>query len=184
MFWSCVIARSGIGLALVLLFLQAPSVIAQDPSVRSGSSAAERPPGLSELSFDESRHTGLREGHVSLSWNEIEGAEEYRLTDDTGAVLYRGAFERAFVSGLPDGTHTFTVQALGADGEVLASSQQPAVLEVNHWPLAQAWALFAVGLIVVVSLISVIISGAIRTRPVRPGAESVTESTASAAEGS
>ncbi len=122
------------------------------------------------MAFDEAHHEALREGdllregHVSLNWNSIEGVEEYRLTDETGAVLYRGAFERAFMSGLPDGRHTFTLEALDAEGQVLATSERPAVVQVEHWPLEQALALFAVGFVVVVALVTVIITGAVRSR--------------------
>ena len=143
--------------SLLLLLLQAPSVAAQDPSI---SSAA----GMTPLMFEDALHTGLREGHVSLSWNRVEEVQEYRLTDDRGVVVYRGEFERAFVSGLPDGTHTFFLQAFDADGQLLASSESPAVVEVQHWPLQYALASFLVGLIVVVALIAVIITGAFRTR--------------------
>ena len=142
--------------SLLLLLLQAPSVAAQDPSMPVAEPAT--------LAFEDALHTGLREGHVSLSWNRVEEVQEYRLTDDRGVVVYRGEFERAFVSGLPDGTHTFFLQAFDADGQLLASSESPAVVEVQHWPLQYALASFLVGLIVVVALIAVIITGAFRTR--------------------
>lgn len=122
--------------------IQAPPVSAKGPS--------------DELVFSETRFDVARVGHVSLSWNSIEAAAEYVVSDSQGDVPYRGAFPQAFVSGLSDGTYTFTVTAFDENGQQIATSAKPAIVLVQHWPLWQAMTLLGIGLIVFLVIISLI----------------------------
>lgn len=141
------------GLVLTLWFLvfQASSVVGQDPSIE----------------FDQTEFRPAREGYASLRWNAVAEATEYRLSDAQGKVLYRGEFPQAFVSGLPDGTHEYRVQANDAYGNLLAESSRPAILRVAHWPMSQAIGSFLVGLVVFAALVGVIIRGQRATGEVR-----------------
>ncbi len=154
-------------------------------SLESGSAESGSSQGDAALRFDEGVHAGLREGHVSLTWGpdawegEVDeggedaerwakeaGIREYRVTDETGSVYYLGEFRKAFISGLPDGIHKFTVDGLDGEGAAIVSSVEPAVITVNHWPLTYAWGAFFVGLVIFVSLVSVIVAGAVSSRAV------------------
>ena len=153
-------------------------IAAQTPS------APERPLSAAEpstLAFEQTRFTEVRAGHVTLAWQPLpvagqplpvsgqpaNGADpeiEYRVRDESGAVLYRGEFPRAFISGLPDGTHRFDLDAFDGDGNLVASAAEPALVEVSHWPMPYAWASFAAGSVVVATLLFVIIGGALKSR--------------------
>jgi hypothetical protein len=112
------------------------------------------------LAFEETDLELAREGHVSLTWNPIPDAVTYEVGDDSGRIQYRGVMPEAFISGLTDGQHRFTVRAYDATNRQLAISQIPAVVTVQHWPLAQALGLFAVGAIVFLAIVTVIVRGA------------------------
>ena len=169
----------------ILPLLQTTSGNAQDlqPSPDSESAAAvveltaaqtSPAPEAIALAFEQTRFAEVRAGHVTLSWeplaaagpfgNESDREIEYRVRDESGAVLYRGDFPRAFISGLPDGTHRFELDAFDGDGNLVASAAEPASVEVSHWPMHYAWASFGAGLVVVTTLLFVIIGGALKSR--------------------
>lgn len=166
--------------AWVLPLLQTTSGNAQDPqpSPDTESAAATAEPTTAEptpapeattLAFEQTRFAEVRAGHVTLSWvplaeNGTDREIEYRVRDESGAVLYRGDFPRAFISGLPDGTHRFELDAFDGDGDLVASAAEPALVEVSHWPMRYAWASFGAGLVVVTTLLFVIIGGALKSR--------------------
>lgn len=102
----------------------------------------------------------VREGHVLLQWENVPQASSYEVRDPEGRVFYQGVASEAFLSGLPDGEHRYTVRGLDDEGVWVAQSEQPIVVTVTHWPLLPALALFAVGCIVVICIMSVIIRGA------------------------
>lgn len=164
----------------ILPLLQATSGIGQDPqpsrATESAAAVAESIPAAekSMLAFEQTRFAEVRAGHVTLAWQPLpvagqpeNGADpeiEYRVRDESGAVLYRGEFPRAFISGLPDGTHRFDLDAFDGDGNLVASAAEPALVEVSHWPMPYAWASFAAGSVVVATLLFVIIGGALKSR--------------------
>lgn len=147
-FWSC------------LFTIQAPPVRAQDPSATELSEAPPESAGEIRLEFEPNQFDDVREGYVSLAWPDIAEAASYRVTDAQGDVVYAGEFAQAFVSGLPDGSHSFDVAALDADGQTIAQSTTPATVNVRHWPLWQALLAFGIGLVVFIILIGSIIRGA------------------------
>jgi hypothetical protein len=100
-----------------------------------------------------------REGHVTLTWNELQGATEYAVTDQSGATMYHGVHPQAFVSGLANGVYEFRVAAIDDAGREIASTAVPAMVTVKHWPLSQALALFFCGLLVFLTLVCVIYRG-------------------------
>ena len=85
-------------LALLLLMLCGPG-IAQDSR-----QAAER------ISFDQLLWEDVREGYVTLSWNEFAGAAAYQVLDGDGRSIYRGGLRKAFISGLSNGKHFFRLR--------------------------------------------------------------------------
>ncbi len=165
--------RASLQLAIVLLILiQARSVDGRNPVSRNGTlprairtqlvSASPReaatPPALH---FDETRIDDAREGHATLTWNALDGASTDRVRDAAGRLLYSGVFPQAFVSGLEDGEHRFSVSAIDAAGQTIATSRSRAQVVVKHWPLSQALLLFAIGGMVFIALVVVLIYGAI-----------------------
>lgn len=168
-----VVVRASLQFAVILLIIvQARSVAGQDParqiqsssqwiSTTLDSAAAGQAASLSPLVFAETQIDDAREGHATLTWTTLAQASTYRVSDADGSVLYSGAFPQAFVSGLEDGKHLFSVVALDATGHLIAKSQVPAVVMVKHWPLAQALVLFAIGAIVFLALVIVLAYGAI-----------------------
>ncbi len=102
----------------------------------------------------------VREGHVTLRWQRLEIAAGYEVLDEDGRVVYQGVAGEAFLSGLPDGEHSFLVHGIDAEGTVVARAEEPIVVVVKHWPLSQAIALFIVGLIVVLAVMGVLLRGA------------------------
>jgi len=172
--------RANLQLAVILLIIvQARSVAGQDPAIQNRSvpqsvntksdsvaagQAAAVTSLLPPLVFDETRIDDAREGHATLTWNRLTEASSYRVSNGDGSVLYRGAFPQAFVSGLEDGKHRFTVTALDAAGQPLAISPTPAVVMVRHWPLVQALLLFTIGGLVFIALVVVLVYGAITCR--------------------
>ena len=119
-------------------------------------------PAASTLAFAEERIEGAREGYFTLSWNGGGDAAFYRVTGDDGEPVYEGLMNSAFLSGLPDGTYRYRVQALDASGQVILESENPATVIVEHWGLTFAMYLFSVGLIVVLVVLIVIAQGALR----------------------
>lgn len=80
-------------------------------------------------------------------------------------VVYEGSVPIAFVSGLPDGTYRYRVEAIDARGNVFARSAIPATVHVMHWPLWQTMTLLVIGAIVFLSVIVVIVRGTLMHRP-------------------
>lgn len=74
-------------------------------------------------------------------------------------VVYEGTLPTAFVSGLPDGTYRYRVEALDANGRVIAVSEFPATVQVQHWLAWQATLLLVIGAIVFLAVIIVIVRG-------------------------
>ncbi|WP_442506395.1 hypothetical protein SH528x_005238 [Novipirellula sp. SH528] len=154
---------------LWLYLAQVSPVSGQDPSIKPD--AATSPQGFSAdafeqlLAFEQTEFPVNKEGYLSLNWNKVPGASEYVLLDAEQRVQYRGAFPVAFVSGLSNGTYPFHVQAKDADGDVIATTQIPAVVVVRHWPLTYAVGLFSVGLAVFLVLVFLITWGSWRAPP-------------------
>ncbi len=117
------------------------------------------PDQAAPLEFTVDHFADVREGHVTLDWNPIDAAEVYSVTDERSVEVFRGATPQAFVSGLPNGEHVFTVAAIDGQGQVLAQSPVPATVTVQHWPLSVALGLFACGFVVLVAVISVLVWG-------------------------
>lgn len=136
-----------------IFFLQAPPVSAQDPSV------AFETGDLNPLDFETSVFNEVREGYVSLAWNDWPGAVAYRVTDSNGKTVYQGEFSEAFVSGLPDGSHRFSLVALDSGGEPINVVVPIATVHVAHWPMWQAMTSLVIGAVVFVLLIGAIIHG-------------------------
>ncbi len=188
-----VCVRANLQLAVILLIVfQASSVAGQDPAIQKRSSppshsshaigaesnnaTAAQSASLSLLVFDKTLIEEAREGHATLTWKALAETSTYRVSDAYGSVLYSGAFPQAFVSGLEDGKHQFTVLGLDSAGRTIAISQVPAVVVVRHWPMAQAMALFAIGAVVFFALVAVLSYGAIPCRGVEgPVTQLVTE---------
>ena len=101
----------------------------------------------------------VREGHVTLRWERREGVAGYEVLDQDGRMIYQGVASEAFLSGLPDGEHQFVVRGIDSEGRTIAQADAPIVVEVKHWPLAQALVLFVIGLVVVLSVMGVILRG-------------------------
>jgi hypothetical protein len=137
---------------------------AGDPAAADGST------GRYELEFEQTQFETLKEGYVELRWTDLQeqteygGEVQYVVEDNHGDIVYRGPRPRAFVSGLSDGDYEYRVTAYGPEGELLGRSGKTANVTVAHWPLEQALALFFVGLVIFVAVVSTITWGAIRTR--------------------
>lgn len=119
---------------------------------------AQQPGGT--IAFTEPLHEDVREGYVTLEWNEIDDARRYELIDSDGALVYSGPLPQAFLSGLSDGSYQYSVRALSGTNEIIASSEAPAVVKVEHWPMRYVVVLFLVGLVVVIAVVVVIVRGA------------------------
>ncbi|WP_146534331.1 hypothetical protein [Rubripirellula reticaptiva] len=91
-----------------------------------------------------------------MTWNEVIGATRYQVRDSKGVSFYDGILPEAFISGLPDGQHSFSVKAYSDDGGLVGASQTAAVITVDHWSMTQAWVCFGVGLVVVLAIIGAI----------------------------
>ncbi len=157
-----------LGLTFFLL-VQALPVDAKSPSIVAAD--------VGPIAFKQTKFEDVRAGYVSLEWNDVLEKDSlagraseatYVVSDDDGTMYYHGHLPMAFVSGLPDGDYRFHIGVVGADGEVLATSDEPAVVQVEHWSLTQALSLFTIGLIVFLILIGLITHGAIRSRRPRP----------------
>jgi len=131
-----------------LLTLQVLSAADQDPLAVSDA-----------LQFDQTELGLVQAGYLTLSWNQVAGAVEYRVQGDAEWSIYCGPFTQAFLSGLADGHYQFRVHALNDQGIVIASSQVPAEVTVEHWALPMALALFACGLVVFLVIIAVLVRG-------------------------
>ncbi|WP_146513827.1 hypothetical protein [Rubripirellula amarantea] len=146
-----------------------PSVWAQDVGDQGigaqgvADPSSESPPPVASISFVQSKFENVREGYQALQWNEIDGAARYEVINAEGVSYYDGAQAEAFISGLPDGRHVFDVQAFSDDDVLMGASQSPAVIDVEHWSMTQAWVSFGVGLAVFISLIGTIAWGSLRS---------------------
>ncbi|WP_197138309.1 hypothetical protein [Crateriforma conspicua] len=149
--WICVIVAS--------FFSQASPVSAQDPLQSDIGSLVVEPFGQEVF----------REGYVTIRWSGVDAPGGYRVTDEDGRLVYAGRQPQFFVSGLSDGQHAFQVTAVDQEGRVVAKSEQPVSVRVEHWPLAYAFWAFGTGLTVVVVFVAVIVWGhrATRTRATR-----------------
>ncbi|WP_339745513.1 hypothetical protein [uncultured Rubinisphaera sp.] len=158
-------SRQTVSIATVLLllfFFQASPGFGQSPSSEK-----------TQIEFVQKKYESVREGYIDLRWNAIEGATQYEVVENDGLVVFRGAFPQAMISGLANGKYSYQVKALNSEGELIAQSNQPALVTVEHWSLWQAIGLFSIGLIVFLAIIFVIIQGALATRESR--SESVTD---------
>ncbi len=143
----------------IFLAVQAAAIADDRPLVDDGNL-----PSVGELRFNAIGDAPLKEGYVTLSWNAIASAAEYHVQGDAAPPIYRGPFPQAFVSGLADGHYEFHVHAFDAQGGLIASSQQPARVVVQHWSLTLAMSLFACGLIVFLAIVTVIAVGSWKSR--------------------
>lgn len=136
-------------------------------AVDASSGSAQGPPNrTSDVVFEQTKIENVREGYQAVRWELLERATRYEVVDADGRTFYSGDQNEAFISGLPDGEHTFVVRAFGDDGELIGSSGMPVVIVVEHWPIGQAWALLALGAVVFVVMIGSIIVGAAQTRSI------------------
>jgi hypothetical protein len=79
--------------------------------------------------------------------------------ESAGRVVYEGTLPIAFVSGVPDGTYRYHVEALNSEGELVARSEIPATVLVQHWPVWQAMLLLIIGAVVFLAVVVVIVRG-------------------------
>lgn len=137
---------------------------------------------VQDIRFETTRFDNVHEGYQAIRWTAIDAPVRYEVLDGNGMSYYVGTQAEAFISGLPDGEHVFYVHAYASEplaenqqtraaekeltrADVLvASSRQPVVIRVTHWPMSQAWALLGVGGIVFVVMISMIVVGEVRSR--------------------
>ncbi|PAY20499.1 hypothetical protein CKO51_05450 [Rhodopirellula sp. SM50] len=115
----------------------------------------ESPPALA---FVEPQLGVSREGYFTLEWSAVDGAVLYRVRDRADEIAYQGVATKSFQSGLSDGVYRYRVEAIGDDGQVLATSE-PAVATVKHWGLFPSLGLFAIGAVVVSGIVFVIMRG-------------------------
>lgn len=140
-------------------------VDAPAPQVANDVEQGPKKADATEIEFTESRWDPMREGYATLEWNRVDGAAEYELLDSIGSVVYRGVLTKAFLSGLPDGRYQYHVRAIDENNQVLASSTVAAELQVEHWSTPLFLSLFAIGLVVVLAVAAVLISGAKLVEP-------------------
>lgn len=115
------------------------------------------------LQFTPEVYPEVREGYVTLAWKPVASAVEYQILGASGEI-YRGPLPAAFVSGLPNGTHLFDARAIDDQGRIIAVSQTPATVEVEHWTLGFALLLLGAGLIVSLAVAGLILGGTLLTR--------------------
>lgn len=150
---TCCVAQEGMAIGGVA---QAPADTKQAPADTNSDESTQRV----AIPVETTEFPDVREGHVLLQWENVPQASSYEVRDPEGRVFYQGVASEAFLSGLPDGEHRYTVRGLDDEGVWVAQSEQPIVVTVTHWPLLPALALFAVGCVVVICIMSVIIRGA------------------------
>ncbi|TWT61389.1 hypothetical protein [Rubinisphaera italica] len=164
---------SFVSVLLLLFIFQASSGFGQNPSSENSEPPSTSTPEAAlavspPIEFAQKKFADVREGYIDLRWNAVEGAAEYQVVENDGLVVFRGAFPQAMISGLANGEYSYQVKALNAQGKLIAQSNEPALITVDHWPLWQALSLFSVGLIVFLAIIFVIIQGAMATRETQP----------------
>jgi len=122
--------------------------------------------------------TGRTDGHATLAWTPA-GEETDRLefelqassTPDfeASARCYVGPDRASFRSGLPAGLHHFRVRQRPA-GEAAEEAgpwgpwSAPATVEIRPYPLRTAWTLFAVGALLVASILGFLVVANLRLR--------------------
>ena len=118
-------------------------------------------PGASTASplFENEAVLSSDTGYVSLNWSnpdhqKIELQQANSPDFENAQTLYEGKNKSLFVSGLRDGTYYFRL----CDQQGTWSA--PVKLHVKHHAIEKAWALFALGALVFLSIIFVIIRGA------------------------
>ncbi len=92
------------------------------------------------------------EGHVLLNWLAVAGAVDYEVVEGE-KVRYVGPDLAFFASGLPDGTHSFRVRAVGGPW-----SETLDVL-VEYPAAWKVWTLLGVGLTVFGLTVSTVVRG-------------------------
>ena len=112
-----------------------------------------------------------------LTAGEVQNGVPERVVDE-------GTLPTAFVSGLPDGTYRYRVEALDANGRVIAVSEVPATVQVQHWLAWQATLLLAIGAIVFLAVIIVIVRGTWMHRSTSVVADTSDQATEEPTEGS
>ncbi len=138
---------------------QQTAAFSQQTAGATSSRAEQSPRSDQLLRFQSVPKSAIREGYLALSWNDVAGAAAYEVREADDLSYYRGVASESFVSGLSDGTYDFQVSAIDGSGGIIATSDTVTVV-VQHWPLRDAFGLFAVGLIVVMSVLVVIVRGA------------------------
>lgn len=116
------------------------------------------------LAFTKVQFLLSHEGHLTLSWNPLVPLDRdteltYMVVDDDDQRYYQGVFPSAFISGLADGEYRFHLHAVDAEGVRIATSLQPAEIQIRHWPGSYAWALMAIGFTIVGVMVVVIVLG-------------------------
>lgn len=134
--------------------------------------AQEGAPGL------EVTATGRTDGHATLTWtpagDEADGLEfelQGARTPDFSSPerCYLGPDRASFRSGLPAGLHHFRVRQRPA-GEAAGETgpwspwSAAATVEIRPYPLRTAWTLFAVGALLVASILGFLVVANLRLR--------------------
>ncbi|NJK37793.1 MAG: hypothetical protein HC835_18465 [Oscillatoriales cyanobacterium RM2_1_1] len=96
-------------------------------------------------------------GYAQLTWEPENGPVELQQALDqefsNPQTIYQGNNTSLFISGLRNGAYFYRLQA--TDGTL----SPPLTLEVQHYPLGQAWMLFALGAGVFAGIVFVILNG-------------------------
>ncbi|MDV6034422.1 MAG: hypothetical protein F9B45_30885 [Phycisphaera sp. RhM] len=146
--------------AAAMLLFGTPLTMSGSVAMAAGpeSGPPPEPESPATLAFVEPQLGVSREGYFTLEWSAVDGAVSYRVRDRADEIAYLGVATKSFQSGLSDGVYQYRVEAIGDDGQVLATSE-PAVATVKHWGLFPSLGLFAVGAVVVSGIVFVILRG-------------------------
>lgn len=151
--------------ASLMAAAQAGPAAAQQTSGQASPNSPQPLRFLDELDGDPVREMDRsQEGHVTLVWTPDPEADGYRVTNQSGHVMYEGRIRQAFLSGMLDGVHEFRVASVNAEGEVIREGPQPVTVTVEHWSLVLTWTLFGVGAVVMLALVAVLVIGARKQR--------------------
>ena len=148
-------------IAVMLAMTTAPGISQGAETLGAETLGAETLGDEIVLAFESDLHDGIHEGYVTLKWNKVAEAETYRVIGPDAELVYEGHLNQAFLSGLSDGTFEYRVQAVSSAGSTIATSSPTKVI-VAHWSLRQAFGLFGIGLIVMLSVVVVLICGSRR----------------------
>lgn len=135
-------------LILTLLYL-APFFAHSDPPTLKLSSGSELSQGIVKLEWNPSTET---EAFI------FELQESREADFNSHKLIYEGADEGSFLSGLADGQYFYRVRV--KDG----AWSTPVAVEVKHHPLKLALILMAIGAFVFVSTIILVLKGSLSSK--------------------